>query len=440
MNHIRKVEIENIRGIKHMVIDLTELTVLRGSNGSGKSSVVEAIRLVFAGGYDPLAVSTWAEAGKVVLTGDDGTTITRSINKTKRTSTLDIRSEAGEKVAAPQGYIDNLTQIFSYDPLKLLRCTPTERFKYLKETLTVEVGIDEFLELARHYSVDDSVIYESWDAKAAGLDRIAKLRKAVYERRTKINSKARDLDGSIKTMKASVPSLNADGVDWRAAEAAASLELAEAKRAWGMAVQQAGDEAAAAKDAIDGWEREEIARIKAEAAARREVIQQALAATLDEVNGQHQPTVAALIARHAEARQQLSDYDKAIGAREAIAKLEVELKDSRTLGDKYTFIIEGIDKIEKQKLEASPVDGVLLRDGEVFIDGVAFDGVNTQRRYRAAIEIGAVNAGPLKFMLCDEMEHWDEGNFKAFAEAAKEAGFQVVCAVVDNCPLTVQAA
>ncbi len=437
MRHIRKVEIENIRGIAHMVIDLNGMTVLRGCNGSGKSSVIEAIRLVFAGGYDPLALRTGEDKGEVVLTGDDGTTIKRIINRAKRTSTLDIRSAAGERVAAPQGFIEQLSTTFSYDPLKFLRCSGKERFEYLKKTLDVNLQVEEALAISEKYFVDADVIYSAWDPKLPGLDRIAKLRKAVYDRRTKINQSTRDLEGSIRTMKASVPSLNADGEQYREAEARLASELSGAKSAWARAKQQAEDEASAEQRSINEWEQTKIAEIKAMAAERRTAIGGALAAAIAQLEGEHGPVTRDLTERHAEARKALSDYDRAVGAREAIAKLEAELKDSRSLGDKLTFVIDGLDEIERQKLAASPVAGVELRDGEIFIDGVAFDGVNTQRRYQVAIQLGAINAGELKFMVCDEMEHWDQANFDAFAEAAKNAGFQVVCAVVDDCALQV---
>lgn len=438
MKHLTKVEIENVRGIRHQVIELGAITIIRGQNGWGKSSILDAIRYGFEGGYDPLSVSTWADTAKIVLTGDDGSTITRIIDKQKRQSRVEIRSAAGEVIAAPQTWLKELSSAFSYDPLRLLRCSPKERFAYLKETLAVEVNIDEMLRIARENFIDEDVIYGAWDAKAAGLDRIAKLRKAAYDRRTAINRKARDLEGSIVTMKASVPSLNADGTEWREAEANLAQKLSAAKSARATAVQQANDEASAAKDAIDAWEREEIAKIHAESARRRETIVTAHSAAIAQIQDEHDPVIADLSQQHATARQQLSDYDKAIGAREAIARLEDELKGSRTLGEKLTLLIEGIDKLEKEKLAASPVPGVELRDGEIWIDGVAFDGVNTQRRYEVAIQIGAINAGPLRFMLCDEMEHWDKEHFDVFTEAAREAGFQVVAAIVDDVPLKVE--
>lgn len=56
---LESVNIEGFRGIKECeeAIDLTEFTVLLGRNNAGKSSVLEALYLLF-GGYDPIS-SNW---------------------------------------------------------------------------------------------------------------------------------------------------------------------------------------------------------------------------------------------------------------------------------------------------------------------------------------------------------------------------------------------
>lgn len=438
MTHLKKVEIENIRGIRHMVIDLAAITVIRGSNGSGKTSVIEAIRQGLCGGYDPLAVHSEADEGVITLTADDGTVIKRTINRVKRNSRLTITSAAGEVIPAPQNFVNELAGQFSYDPFKLLRCSPKERYQYLKESLTIDVDISELTAITAKHFLPDDVVLSNWSAKSSGLDRIAQVRKGAYDRRRAINRQFSDLEGAIRTMQLSVPSLNEDGTDWKQAEAQLSQQLSTAKSLRASALQQANDEMAAAREGIDSWEREELAKIRAAAAARRETIVTAHSAAVAQIQQEHDPGIAEMGARHAKARQQLSDYDRAVGARDAIAKLQAELEQHRIDGDRLTFVIEDIDALERSKLAASPAPGVELRDGEIFIDGIPFDGVNTQRQYEVAIQLGAANAGQMRAMICDEIEHWDSANFAALEQAARDSGFQLICAAVDDVPLTVE--
>jgi putative ATP-dependent endonuclease of OLD family len=42
--HIKKINIKNFRGIKHLSLELDELTVLIGENNTGKTSILEALR------------------------------------------------------------------------------------------------------------------------------------------------------------------------------------------------------------------------------------------------------------------------------------------------------------------------------------------------------------------------------------------------------------
>lgn len=44
---IRKVEIKNFRGLRHVVLEPTPMTVIIGENGSGKSNLLHALRLLF---------------------------------------------------------------------------------------------------------------------------------------------------------------------------------------------------------------------------------------------------------------------------------------------------------------------------------------------------------------------------------------------------------
>jgi putative ATP-dependent endonuclease of OLD family len=46
-----KITIENFRGIKYLSMPLTDLTVLYGENNTGKSTILDAIRMGFPKGF-----------------------------------------------------------------------------------------------------------------------------------------------------------------------------------------------------------------------------------------------------------------------------------------------------------------------------------------------------------------------------------------------------
>ena len=53
MLRIESVEIKNIKGIASATFGLGTLTVIRGANGTGKTSILDSIATIFDGGHDP---------------------------------------------------------------------------------------------------------------------------------------------------------------------------------------------------------------------------------------------------------------------------------------------------------------------------------------------------------------------------------------------------
>ncbi len=60
---IRTLAIENCRSLRSIVLELGELTVITGANGSGKSSVYRALRLLASVARDGAAAALAAEGG-----------------------------------------------------------------------------------------------------------------------------------------------------------------------------------------------------------------------------------------------------------------------------------------------------------------------------------------------------------------------------------------
>lgn len=64
---ISKVTIENFKAIKSATLDLSDFTVIVGSNGSGKSSVLTAMHWMFQTGRNPnIEAKTKATDGAVL--------------------------------------------------------------------------------------------------------------------------------------------------------------------------------------------------------------------------------------------------------------------------------------------------------------------------------------------------------------------------------------
>jgi DNA repair exonuclease SbcCD ATPase subunit len=225
---ITEIQIENIRGVESLEIKPGALTVVSGSNGQGKSSVIAAIQAVFEGGHDPSLKRKGAKKGKVSLTLTDGTVITRTI--TDKSSTLEVTTKDGDVKKAPAAYVSGLASGIALDPIKLLTCKPKERGAFLLATSNVTFQPAEI----------SAAIGENW-SEAANLEGIEKIRKSLYEQRTSINTRKKEAEAGAHGIKAAMPE-DMDR-DWVAELTAVESELldrsnelsrieAEARQQW----------------------------------------------------------------------------------------------------------------------------------------------------------------------------------------------------------------
>src|SRR4051812_12048628 len=119
MKHIECVEITDTFGITYQRFAPKSVTVIRGMNGSGKSSIIKSIAKIFEGGKSPEIIRKGAKKSIIALTLSDKTIITKTT--TPKSSTVEIVGPTGEPIAAPQSYIAQLSEALAVDPARILR-------------------------------------------------------------------------------------------------------------------------------------------------------------------------------------------------------------------------------------------------------------------------------------------------------------------------------
>jgi len=103
---ITGIEIENILGIKELEFNPGQVTEISGKNGSGKTSILEAIKGALKGGHDATLLKAGETQGGVVLVLDNGFRINKTI--TSKGSELELTDENGEIQKTPQTVINKL--------------------------------------------------------------------------------------------------------------------------------------------------------------------------------------------------------------------------------------------------------------------------------------------------------------------------------------------
>ena len=129
---------------------------------------------------------------------------------------------------------------------------------------------------------------------------------------------------------------------------------------------------------------------------------------------------------------------RASQARETAKKMREEADELERRADGKTAEIESLDAYRMELLAKSPLPGLEIREGDIFVDGVPFDRVNSARKMRIAVEVAKLRAGELGLICVDGAEMLDEEAFKALCDGMRDSGLQMICTRVSAGPINVR--
>lgn len=423
--HISRVRISNILGIEELAFEPGRFVALTGANGSGKTSVLKAIKAALRGGHDATILRNGAERGEIVLELEDGTEITKRV--TAAGSETKVRQD-GKLVSRPGERIAQLADLLSVNPVEFLTAAKKDRAQILLETMPIRIDAGRVQQIAG-ISVDDRLA-------AAGLPAIDAVRKQVFDERTGTNRAAKEKAATIAQLRAATPDApggvdgDEDGLRGQVAQhqqaANAELQRIETKLA---GLRQASGERIAA---LRADAQAKIDAIKAQLDADVEAERAALAGTEAKAGQQRQLTVerqqAACQPIEAAIAAIVSNRDAAAKrkvALETVAQLEGDHQALEEESAAQTRALEALDAYKLELLASLPIAGIEIRDGEILRAGVPFDHLNTAQQVEIAVEVAKLRAGPLGVICVDGLELLDAQHFEAFRQAAVDSGLQM---------------
>lgn len=446
---LARVVVQNIKGVEYQEFAAGALTVLRGPNGVGKSSILDAIRTVFEGGHSPELIRQGAKKGEVVLTLDDGTTITKSITTKGQTTT--VKTAEGAVVPAPATFIQQLAKGFAFDPLAFVHAPHKERADYLSKLMPIEITKAQIVAAVENRKVAPQ-IEKFLNAPVYDIGKLTEQRKRIYDDRVGTNRTVKTLEGTIDTLKKQLPAnwepeATPESVlqEPRTKVVAAQGVLLDAKHMRDKALAEVDSAHRANMAEVNKWESEEIDKIRVQATEKRVALeseyytcQKATSANFQYEIESAQSALTEAENALAAAKERAKSFEAQAQASAAIKQYRSDLTDAIAEADMYTAAIDAIDAAKEAALKKSPIPGLSVIDGEVMyqpegLDApIPFDQVNTQLQYRIALKIAAMGAGTLGLMVLDNTEAMDETNWSEFKQAVVDSGFQIIAARVDN--------
>jgi DNA repair exonuclease SbcCD ATPase subunit len=394
---ITKLEADNFKYLRAVSITPDgSAVVIGGKNEQGKSSTLDAIEAALGGKkHEPAEPIRRGESEARVVIETETIIVTRTWGP--KGSALEVRGKDGSRFAKPQKMLDELIGPLSFDPLEFVR----DDAKSQAATLRALVGLD----------------FTQEDLERADL----------YDKRRLSNREAKRLEGAVAKLPAVGTDVPAEAVsvadltveierrrkvnEANASERKVLMSLRDRGHTLNAEILDLGEKLHNAKMALDETKTAGVAqRAKVDALTDENVDE-----VLDQIEG-------------------AEEANDAVRDRDARNQLEAELSACVDESGGYT---ETIDKIDKAKADAAaaakyPIEGLVVTDNGVEVDGIPFDQVCQSGRLRAAIAIGLALNPELKIMLIRDGAFLDEESLGLVASMADEAGAQVWIEVVGD--------
>lgn len=411
ISHIR---IHNILGITELEFTPAGFTTIQGPNGTGKTSVLEAIKAALSQGHDATLLRNGAEKGEVVLVLDDGTELSKTV--TPSTSTTAVRRD-GKKIARPAEAIKALTDMLSVNPIDFLLAKPKDRVRVLLEAMPLEADTAHLQEI--------SGVPVRAHPGVHALHVIDQVHQQVYDERTGTNRAVKEKQATINQLEAAIPPLP-EGVNGDEESLQGQINAAADNRddmlgritnklngLMSEAQQKIADIRAKAQAEIDAINTE-LDEQKAKAAAARE-----------KATAKHTQDVAPLQTQLQIIRRDREAEGRRKQTLETIANLRTELETLKADAENQTQALDAINDYKAELLSSLPIPGVEVKDGDLYRNGVVFDRLNTAQQVEVAVELAKLRAADLGVVCVDRIECLDSDTLEAFRESALESGLQL---------------
>ena len=449
---IREVRIRNCMGVSDMEIHAGKLVRISGSNATGKSSIVEGIRAVLkGGGHDKNLLTIGEEDGEVLIVLDDGTEVSKRLGP--KSSPITVRDPSGQRVASPVEFLQKCFDVMATNPVVLLDASASKRLEMFAEAIGRTPTLEELQDAVAAASVNVSPeggeafgYFLRYDPALSGIAMIRAVlkeltawRRAVGQRRKEREAGAKRLAGSLPEGKAESPA-DIDAKIEVATDAVESIgtEEARAKKAALHIINEKNQEdIGLLRQNISDLEKK-LAHEKAALAAKETAMGREGEASLETIAEKYETEAAARRSELRTLQEAMNTAKERANTRKILDDEEEAVHDLRTRYEAFTEAIENVRGMRAALLSAININGVDidLEGGDILVDGVPWDKVNTARKMVISFEVAGLRGGRVCIM--DQADALDTETLAALEETAAAMDIQLWVLIVTDEPLSVQ--
>lgn len=470
---ITKIKIRNLFGIKEQELNGKNVE-LSGKNGSGKSSVIDAIRYALTNKSDRKYIIRNGETeGEIFVETDSGI----SIDRKARTAQADYKSvkQNGNPVGSPEAFLKTLFMPLQLNPMDFIQMSEKEQntvilnmIQYDWDLGTIKEWFGEIPDVDYEQNIL-SVLYD-----------IQKEDGYYFQRRQDINREIRAKKAVISDIGSSLPP-DYDGAKWENVNLGDLYTKIERIRKENHDIEYA-------KSMINGHD-QKVRKFQADreismAALDREIT--AESSQIDTELASLEERIKSLKEKRAGLAGRKADKERAIESeyKAAVAKFETEVAEYAETAKKETTPIDGLvaeaDNSEKMKshvgewrrmlsiqedvksLEAQsksltakiekartlpgeilekadiPIAGLSVKDGTALINNLPVSNLSDGEKLSLCVDIAVQKPSGLQIILMDGIEALSKSNREALYNKCKEKDVQfIACRTTDDSELII---
>lgn len=403
MSKIVRLEAEQFKRLKAVHIKPDgSMVEIRGANGQGKSSCLDAIAAALGGEKlcPEVPIRRGQESARVEVELDDGMIVER--RWTPSGTRLEVRTKEGAKFGSPQKLLDGIAGRFTFDPIAFLREKPERQAEVLRQL----VGVD----------------FSMLDAK----------RKGAFDGRTDVNRRV----AAAKARLAALPEVEAPA---ELVSVAKLMEEQDQRRAVYEANEAKRQELAAARrryTEVEGRivaDQAEIARLekllgeaRALLAADQKDLETAKARGL-ELKAEAQALVDPDLEEIPAQMRQVEQVNDRVRLKQMRAGVAAELAAAEAEAEKLSAEIAKVDAQKQEALAAAafPVPGLGFGEKGVTLNDLPLEQASSAEQLRVSVAMGLALNPKLKVLLIRDGSLLDQRSLALVAEMAEAGGAQV---------------
>ena len=467
---VTKLKIKNLYGIEELNLDEKSIELV-GSNGVGKSSVLDAIRLALTNNSKRKYVVKKGETeGSVYVELDNGVTIDRK-KRTDKSDYKSIKDESGNEINSPESFLKDIFTPLQLEPVEFLSMSEQEQNRILLNLIKFDRDKKEFI-TEKFGEEIDWVDYN--DSILEILNEIQAKDGKYYLNREEINRGIRNARAIVNDIAKDIPE-NYDIEKWRNYTLSDKYEELNKKKDYNAKIDksitykedynnkisQLEDKENAILIKINADKEQEKSKINTEIQEYENKIA-LLKKELENLNNKYlaQGTQAKeeTIREKAKLDENIKIANEwASKEKENTEALENELKIAEEMKghiNEYDRMIEMQNNIEKlneqseqftKKIELArnlpgqilkeveiPVKNLTVENGIPLVNNLAISNLSEGEKLQLCVDVTLGDENNLKLILIDGTEKLSEENRKRLYEICKEKGLQVIASRTTN--------